>query len=134
MTSLAGSVGTLPRSVFSSSWSWLQISVAMCQRARKVAVSSQRVSSQPDTFGGSNSIWPAWSHSHDHAVVSIARPLARSMPAACTTGGLDIRRSGSYRCGWRRIATSSGRTLRPDARYIRSSARAVPRGGGVGMK
>ena len=35
--------------------------------------------------------WPALSHSHDQAGVSIPRPTARSMPAACTTGGLTIR-------------------------------------------
>ena len=34
---------------------------AATQRPRKVAVSSQRDSSQPATFGGWNSIWPAMS-------------------------------------------------------------------------
>ena len=67
----------------------------MFQRARKVAVSSQRVSSQPATLGGMNRYWPALSHSHDQAGVSIPRPTARSMPAACTTGGLTIRLPGS---------------------------------------
>ena len=33
-----------------------------------------------------------------------------------------------------RMYLASGRTVRPCATYIRSSARAVPRGGGVGMK
>ncbi len=72
-----------------------QMSCAICQRPRNVAVSSQLVSSQPDTFGGMNRYQPALSHSHAHAVVSIPRETARSMPAACTAGGLTIRRPGS---------------------------------------
>ena len=67
----------------------------MSQRARKVAVSSQRVSSQPETLGGANSSWPASAHIQAHAVVSIPRPTARSIPAAWTTGGLAMRRSAS---------------------------------------
>ena len=58
-------------------------------------MSSQRLSSQPETFGGMNKYWPALSHSHAHAGVSIPRPTARSIPATCTTGGLTIRFAGS---------------------------------------
>ena len=68
---------------------------AIDQRARKVAVSSQRVSSQPATFGGANSSCPALPHIHAQADVSMPRPTARSIPARWTTGGLTIRRLGS---------------------------------------
>jgi hypothetical protein len=44
-------------------------------------VSIQRVSSQPATFGGWNSVWPAISLSHAHASVSIPRSSERSSPA-----------------------------------------------------
>ena len=97
-------------------------------------MSSQWASSQPETFGGSNSIWPAWAHIHAHAV-----GVDPAADGAQHARGLHDRRlghpaAGSYRCGWRRIAASSGRTLRPEPTYMRSSARAVSRGGGVGMK
>ena len=85
---------------------------AIIQRARKVAVSSQRVSSQPETFGGMNRYWPAPSHSHAQSPVSTPRPTARSIPATCTTGGLTIR-GPEYRSGCMRIASSSGRTSNP---------------------
>jgi len=62
----------------------------MFQRARIREVSSQRVSSQPETFGGQKSIWPASSQSQVQASVSMPRPIERSMPASCTTGGFTI--------------------------------------------
>ena len=62
----------------------------MFQRARMREVSSQRVSSQPETLGGQKSSWPAGSQSQIQASVSMWRPSARSIPASWTTGGFTI--------------------------------------------
>ena len=62
----------------------------MFQRARIREVSSQRLSSQPETFGGQKSRWPASSQSQTQAPVSMGRPSARSIEASWTTGGFTI--------------------------------------------
>src|SRR3954452_10193535 len=56
-TSSAGSAGTA--SFCGSSRAGSQTYWAISQRPRNVAVSSQEVSSQPETFGGMNRYWPA---------------------------------------------------------------------------
>src|SRR6266545_2680787 len=77
---LGASAGDLPSAV-----------AAKYQRPRNVAVSSHWVSSQPATFGGRKSRWPAASPRLTQERVSMPRPTARNMPAAYTVGGFTIR-------------------------------------------
>jgi hypothetical protein len=65
--------------------------VTAIQRPRKVAVSSQRVSSQPATDGGAKRRWPPSSPIQAHESVRIELRSARSRPAVKTTGGFVIR-------------------------------------------
>ena len=72
-------------------------------------MSIQRVSSQPATFGGWNSVWPLIEVSHAHASVSIPRPQRAQQP-----GGVDDRRLDHPRARVERGVAQDRRQHRAD--------------------